>query len=189
MKNHVLKTLLGLALIAMTFSGCDLFDNAADVTFDVELDVIFVTNEGLTFQNKAYTGDPVHLDLESHAEIAPYIDKIKEVKLTKIEYSITNYSSQPPGTAVTFSNGVMNYNEVAAGGTPKTLSTVGSVNLMTSTGIYELPKNQANFDALAKVLLDKKEAFVFTAGTLSSTPVAFNIPTTFYLTITANALE
>src|SRR5688500_3190975 len=140
MKKRVLVSLLGLVLIAFTFSGCDLFDKAADVTFDVELDVLFVTDENGTFQNKAYTGDPVTLDLESHPEILPYINKIKKVKITKIEYSITSYTSEPPGTAVTFSNGTMLYNSVGATAAAQTLSTVGSVNLMTAGGPNTLPK-------------------------------------------------
>lgn len=189
MKKHVLKSLLGLVLIAMTLSGCDLFDKAADVTFDVELDVNFVTDENGEFSNVTYVGDPVTLDLESHPEIAPYISKIKKVELTKIEYSITSYTSEPPGTPVTFSNGTMMYNSVGASGAAMTLSTVGSVNLMTAGGPNTLPKDDANFNALAALLLDKKEAVVFTQGTLSSTPVSFNIPTTFYLKITASALE
>lgn len=191
MKNRVFRSLLGLALLTLTltFSGCELFDKAADVTFDVELDVMFVTDENGQYSNKTYTGDPVHLDLKAHPEIAPYIDKIKDVKLTKIEYSITSYTSEPPGTAVTFSGGSMNYSSTATTTGAETLSTVSTVNLMTASGVNVLPKNDASFNALAKILIDKREAYVFTKGTLSSTPVSFNVPTTFYLTITANALK
>jgi hypothetical protein len=189
MKNLVFRTLLGLAAIAFTLSGCNLLDKADDVTFEITLDKSFVIDENGTFTNKAYVGDPVLLDLASHTDVAPYINKIKSVSITKIEYSITSYTSEPPGTAVTFSNGSMRYSETN-GGTSLTLSTIpGSVNLMTSSGIQTLPKDDTNFNALAKLLLDKKQAYVSTNGTLSSTPVSFNVPTTFYIKIVANALD
>jgi hypothetical protein len=189
MKNLVLKPVFGLALIALLLSGCDLVDKADDVTFEITLDKTFVADENGTFTNKNYPGDPVLLDLASHTDVTPYLNKIKDVKITKVEYQITSYTSEPPGTAVMFSNGTMRYSETS-GGTSSELSTVpGPLNLMTASGVKELPKNDANFNALAKILLDKKQAYVFTVGTLSSTPVSFNVPTTFYITITANALE
>jgi hypothetical protein len=189
MRTHVLRPVMGMALIALLFSGCDLVDKADDVTFEITLETEFVVDENQTFQNKAYPGDPVLLDLASHTDVAPYLNKIKDVKITKVEYQITGYAAEPPGTAVMFSNGLMKYSETGTG-TSATLSTVpGPLNLMTASGVQELPKNDANFNALAKILLDKKQAYVFTTGTLSSTPVQFNVPTTFYVTITANALE
>jgi hypothetical protein len=189
MKKFVLRPVLGLALILFALSGCDLVDKADDVTFDITLEKTFVIDENGTFTNKTYPGDPVLLDLASHTDVTPYLTKIKEVKITKVEYQITSYTSEPPGTAVMFSNGKMKYSEVS-GGTSSDLSDVpGPLNLMTASGVKELPKNDANFNALAKILLDKKQAYIFTTGTLSSTPVSFNVPTKFYITITANALD
>ena len=188
MKNHVLKSLLGLVLIAFLFSGCDIFGSADDVEVKVELDVIFQADENGEFSNVTYVGDPVHLDLNTVPELQPYLDKIKEVKITKIEYSITGYTSEPPGTAVIFTDGKMMY-ESAAGTNESELSAVTTVNLMTASGVYELPINQPGFDGLAALLLDKNEAYVFTQGTLSSTPVSFNVPTTFYLTVRASAID
>lgn len=189
MKTYVLKPFLGMALIAFTFSGCNLVENADDVTFEITLEQNFAVDENQGHQNHTYPGDPVLLDLASNTDIQPYLNKIKEVKITKIEYSITDYAAEPPGTAVLFSNGLMKYS-ATDGGSSSELSTVpGPLNLMTATAINELPKNDASFNALAKLLLDNKQAYVFTTGTLSSTPVSFNVPATFYLTITANALE
>ena len=189
MKKVVFKPVFGLALLAFVLSGCDLVEKADDVTFEITLNHTFVVDENSPSQNHPYTGDPVLLDLASHTDVAPYINKIKSVELTKVEYSITDYTSDPPGTAVMFTGGTMNYS-ATDGGTSSELSTVpGPLNLMTASGINELPKNDANFNALAKLLLDNKQAYVFTKGTLSSTPVSFNVPTTFYVTITANALD
>jgi hypothetical protein len=189
MKNHVLKSLLGLALIAFTFSGCDLLDKADDVTFDVEVDVTFVTDENLPATNKVYAGEPVLLDLTTNVEVLKYADKIKKIEVTKIEYSITGYAAEPAGTNVTFSNGKMVY-AASATGAKSDLSTVSMVNLATAgSGTFALPIVDANFTALGDLLLDEKKAYVFTTGTLSSTPVQFNVPTTFFVKITANALD
>lgn len=189
MKNAVFKSFFGLVLLSLVFAGCDVVEKADDVTFEITLNHTFEVDEGQEHQNHLYTGDPVLLDLASHTDVAPYINKIKSVELTKVEYSITNFASEPAGTAVMFSGGTMNYS-ATDGGASSELSTVpGPLNLMTASGINELPKNDANFNALAKLLLDNKQAYVFTKGTLSTTPVIFNVPTTFYIRITANALD
>lgn len=188
MKNHVLKSLLGLALIAFTFSGCDLLDKADDVTFEEEFDVVFAVDEkGQSQSPVTYAGSPVLLDLTTNAEVLKYADKIKTIEVTKIEYSITDYAA--PGAAVTFSNGKLVYS-ASATGTTSPLSTVSTVNLATAgSGTFALPIDQANFTALANLLLNEKKAYVFTQGTLSSTPVKFNVPATFFVKITANALD
>jgi hypothetical protein len=190
MKHVVLKSLLGLSLVVtLMFSGCDLLENADDVSFDIEVDVTFVADENGQFTNKPYTGDPVLLDISSNSEIQKYKDKIKKVEVTKIEYSITSYTSEPPGTAVTMTGGTMRYS-AATGGNSLELSSVATLNLMTAGATpKELPINSSSFNALGQLLLDNNQAYVFTQGTLSSTPVSFNVPTTFYLRVTANALD
>ena len=187
MKNTFLRSLFGLSLVAFTLLGCDKLEEADDVEFDIEVDVTFVVDENGTFSNVTYVGDPVTLSIAGNSQIQEYADKIKEVRIKKVEYSITGYAAEPPGTAVTFSNGVMMYASVGAS-SAATLSTVASVNLATASGTYELPVDEDSFADLGAILLEDHEATIYTAGTLTSTPVQFNIPTTFTITIVANAL-
>lgn len=191
MKHVVLKSLLGLSLIAtLTLGGCDLLETADDVSFDIEADVTFMADENGTFTNKQFVGTPVLLDISKNSEIQKYKDKIKKIEITKIEYSITAYVAEPPGTAVTMTNGSMRYSSASNGSNSLELSAIQTLNLLTVGATpQELPINSANFNALGEMLLNNNQAYVFTQGTLSSTPVQFNVPTTFYLKVTANALD
>jgi hypothetical protein len=187
MKNRFFRSLLGLTLVAFTLAGCDKLEEADDVEFDIEVDVTFVVDENGSFSNVTYVGDPVTLSIAGNAQIQQYADKIKEIRIKKVEYSITGYSAEPPGTQVTFSDGIMFYASVGAANAA-ILSTVSTVNLATSTGVHELPVDDDSFADLGALLLEEHEATIFTAGELTSTPVQFNIPTTFTITIVADAL-
>jgi hypothetical protein len=187
MKNPLLRSLFGLALVAFTLLGCDKLEEADDVEFDIEVEVIFVTDENGEFSNVTYVGDPVTLSIAGNSQIQQYADKIKEIRIKKIEYSITGYAAEPPGTQVTFSDGIMFYASVGAANA-SILSTVASVNLATASGVYELPIDEDAFADLGAILLEEHEATIYTAGTLTSTPVQFNVPTTFTITVVADAL-
>jgi hypothetical protein len=168
-----------LLLIAFgTFSSCDLFDKADDVSFDVTLPLDFSINE--TADNpggKAYA-DTKLLDATSNAEVAKYASKIKEFKVNKITYTI---SSVNPG-GVTFNSGTL---VVSSSGT--TIATAGNVAL-TNVSDVELSANTAGFNELAANLLDDKQEEVKLQGTFTKTPIAFTLSCKFYVTITANAL-
>jgi hypothetical protein len=187
MKNPLLRSLLGLTLVAFTLLGCDKLEEADDVEFDIEVEVLFLVDENAQGSNVTYPGDPVTLSIAGNAQIQQYADKIKEVRIKKIEYSIAGYAAEPPGTAVTFSNGIMFYASIGAA-SADILTTVESVNLATSSGVHELPVDEDSFADLGALLLEEHEATIFTSGTLSSTPVQFNVPTTFTITIVADAL-
>jgi hypothetical protein len=154
MKKHFLRSLLGLALVAFTLSGCDKLEEADDVEFDIEVDVVFLVDENGEFSNVTYVGDPVTLSIAGNAQIQQYADKIKEVRIKKVEYSIAGYSADPPGTQVTFSDGIMFYASVGAANA-SILSTVASVNLATSSGVHELPVDEDSFADLGAILLEE----------------------------------
>lgn len=189
MKNSLFRSMLLLLFVAFTFLGCDKLEEADDVEFDIEVDVIFLIEENAVGSNVTYLGDPVTLSISQDSRVQEYADKIKSVKIKKIEYQISNFASEPPGTAVTFSNGSMLYAATGtAGAQADVLSTVATENLMTSAGVKELPVNNDAFEDLGAILLEDFSATIFTAGTLSSTPVSFSVPTTFTITIVADAL-
>lgn len=172
----------------MSSASCDLFENLPDVSFDAELPLTFTVQESGTFTNKAYSNTQT-LDATSNAEVAKYKGKIKEFTVNSVTYKITNYTSTPPGTAVTFSNGKMSFG--AVGATASTVATLGSVNLLSaSSGAAQtLSIDQAGLNAMASTLLADKKIDVTTSGVLSSTPVSFKVETIFNVTIKASPLK
>src|SRR5688572_2519839 len=103
MRKNALKKLLALVCIAATFSSCDLFDKADDVTFDVVLPLEFdPVNETLVSSSPVSYSDVKNLNANDNAEVAKYKDKIKEITLNRITYEISDYAAPQP---VTFTNG------------------------------------------------------------------------------------
>ncbi|MBX2895502.1 MAG: hypothetical protein KF763_08665 [Cyclobacteriaceae bacterium] len=170
-----IKHLLPIALVLAlgSFTSCELFDKADDVTFNVVLPLNFVIDEDDP-EAGSYS-DSKLLNAGSDPEIAKYADKIKEFKIDKVTYTITN-----PNPA-----------SVTVGGT---LSTSSSV-IATASGVSlsnaaetDLNANTAGFNDLAAKLLEDKQEMILLTGTLSDTPVSFNVRFRFYVKITANAL-
>ncbi len=159
-----------------TFSSCDLFDKADDISFDTTLPLEFVIDE--TQNNpggKSYSATKT-LDASSDPDVAKYARKIKEFKVNKITYTISGVT---PG-GVTFNNGKLKV------GT-KVLATAGNVSI-TPVADVELTADAAGFNELASLLLGNKQAEVMMDGSFTSTPIKFNLSCTFYVTITADAL-
>jgi hypothetical protein len=181
MKNRVSLGMICLALIASTFQGCDLFDTAGDVTFDVDLPLDFVVNEtAVSASAKSYSSMKT-LKATDNADVMKYKDNIKSVKLNKITYVISDYAA-PQSQVVTFTNGSLQ----ALG---KTLASAASIDLQSTTKAELTNIDNAAFDEFAKQIKDNKEVDVTFAGTLSSTPVAFKIKAYFNVSITANAIK
>jgi hypothetical protein len=177
MKTKSIITIL-LLIAFGTFSSCNLFDKADDISFNVTLPLNFTINE--TADNpsgKAYT-DSKLLDAKADAEVAKYASKIKEFKVNKVTYTI---SGANPNT-VTFTNGALKVSS-----TGKTIATASSASL-ANTAETELTADTDGFNELATKLLDDKQELILMNGTLSKTPVAFTVKFNFYVTITANAL-
>ena len=172
----------------MSSASCSLFENIPDVAFDAKLPLVFTVQENGTSTNKDYSNTQT-LDATSNAEVAKYKDKIKDFKVNSVTYKITNYTSTPPGTAVTFSNGKMSFG--AVGAVSSTVATLGSLNLLAASSGAEqtLTIDQAGLNSMASTLLADKKIDVKTSGVLSSTPVSFKVETTFNVTITASALK
>lgn len=167
-----------LLITFATFSSCDLFDKADDVSFDTTLPLNFVVKE--TADNpggKAYSATQL-LDATSDPEVAKYASKIKEFKVNKITYTIS--SVNPSG--ITFNSG-----EIVVSSTGTKIATTGNVAL-TNVSDVELTANTAGFNELAAKLLDDKKEEVKLQGTFTKTPIAFTLSCKFYVTITANAL-
>lgn len=167
-----------IILLCIPISSCEEIKKLDDVTFDVTIAVPFVVNEtAVNNSGKTYTETKL-INATSDPEVAKYANKIDEFKVKKITYTVSNAS---PNT-VTFTNGTL---KIVA--TTKTIASAASVNLASTTET-ELTADAAGFNELAAKLLDDKQENVQLQGTLSKTPVAFNVTFKFYLTVKASAL-
>jgi hypothetical protein len=184
MNRYTLLTrALVLLTVALSFTGCDKLDEADDISFDVEFTGTFEIEEQGDFENKLYSSS-MEVDAKSNSKVADYAAKIKSIKINKITYRIANYAA--PG-AVLFSNGELAFGP--AGGAAEVVATVGTLNLQTvGANETELDLDETELNIIAADLLDKLKVAIYTEGTLSDTPVAFDVPVKFYCTITANAL-
>ncbi|MBX2913744.1 MAG: hypothetical protein KF856_00595 [Cyclobacteriaceae bacterium] len=172
MKIKHLVSVIMLITVSV-FTSCDLFEKADDVTFNVVLPLDFAIDEDNP-EGDSYA-DSKLLNAASDPEIAKYADKIKEFKIDKVTYTISN----------------ANPASVTVGGTLSTSSNI----IATATGVSlgntaetDLNANTAGFNDLAAKLLDDKQEMILLTGTLSDTPVQFNVRFRFYVKITANAL-
>ncbi|TXH29841.1 MAG: hypothetical protein E6Q96_02845 [Cyclobacteriaceae bacterium] len=164
-----------LLLTLSTFTSCELFDKADDVTFDVDVPVDFLVNVTPNSEG-GYTEEKL-LDTSTNPDIAEYADKIKEFKVNRITYTITN--SNADGT--TFDGSV----SIAATG--DVLSSVDNISV-ANTPETDLPANLDGFNDLASRLLEDKQETIMMNGQFSSSTVSFNIKLRFYITVTADAL-
>jgi hypothetical protein len=189
MKNPIIKSLL-LFIVAVTFASCDLLDKADDVTFEEELAVNWETDENQDGSNVTYSDDQI-FNLADYPVLTPYIGKIKSVEITKITYRIENFDNSPHNQAVTLTNGSAAFGSFDSS-TPSVtvpMATASGVNLGAQTNETTLVIDAANLSKIAKDLLDDKQVKMYSTGTLSQTPVAFRVVSTFYVKITANALD
>jgi hypothetical protein len=175
------KSFLSILLLIVfgTFSSCDLFDEADDVSFDSTIPLTFVINETAQNPEGMTYSDSELLDVTSDPDVAEYASKIKEIKVTRVTYTIS--PGADPNTVI-FTDGTLKISS-----TGKTIASVSSASLSNTTET-DLISNTDGFNELATKLLDDKKEIILMNGTLSSTPVAFTVKFNFYVTITADAL-
>ncbi|HEY0652673.1 MAG TPA: hypothetical protein VGD65_06075 [Chryseosolibacter sp.] len=182
--------LVAFAAGALSFGSCDLFEKADDVTFEEELVINWDTDENLEGSNVPYEDFQI-LDLADYPVFAPYIDKIKSVEVTKITYRITNFDNSPHNQPVTLVGGTASFGPYDSSSPSVTVPMAGAsgVNIGAQTAETTLAIDAAGLSKVAKDLLDDKQVKMYSEGTLSKTPVAFRVVSTFYVKITANALD
>ena len=177
--HYALRVAAAGCFACIMSSGSCLSDKVEDIKFDVKLPLEFVVNEAkLSSVPETYTYTKT-IDATQNAEVAKYKDKIKEFKVNKITFVVSDYVAP---NVVTFTNGAL-----SAASSGKTIASAASVNLQSSTET-ELTADTAGFNELALLLKDDKSESVKLKGTFSTTPVAFKVTVYFYTTITAGVL-
>jgi len=193
MKMSTPKILLIVAFtaIAVVFAACDLFDKADEITIPSEIEVVWTVDENADQTNFAYTQTKT-VKLSDAPEFQKYIDKVKEVKVERISYKVTDYNDDPHHETVYFKDGVASF---ASAGTSSPVVTVpfaataSGVNLQASTTEVDLNIDAEGLNKLAAVFKQEKELDMNAVGVLTRTPVSFKIVSTFHVKIVAEVLN
>lgn len=176
-----MKTLmLYLAVLAVlsTYSSCDLLDKADDITFDTEVPVYFMINEtDVNEMGKTYTGVTL-LDLTDDPDVAKYESKIKDVKVNKVTYYVYALDK----TGVNFSGG-----SLVISSSNRTIATLTSLAL-TEGANGDFSIDPSGFSELSANLKNNKNEVIKLQGTLSKTPISFEVECRFFVSVTADAL-
>jgi hypothetical protein len=192
MKFNTLKPLVGVAAILTlisSLSGCDLFDKVDDINIDIELTHEFVINEEFDSD-----GDPVPyvsigvIDATQDSDFNKYKDKIKEIKINSITYTVTDYTVGDAG--INFSSGMGSF--FATGSTTNAIASaaIGFQNIQSAVGqTFTLDYNTQGLEAIAAELQSVNKIDFHVAGILSETPVAFKVPVTIHCTMVAEVTD
>lgn len=168
-------------------SGCSLFEKVDDVTFDVEITHTFVIDENMDSQgNPVSYSDVDAIDPKTNSDFNKYKDKIKEITVNKITYTVSDYEADG---AVSFTNGTGKFKATASGTTALGSAGISFQNIQASVGgNFELTYAVSDLNAIANHLEKVEPVYFEVAGTFSKTPVAFKVPVTIHCTIKADAL-
>ncbi len=178
---------IGFAFLGSSLS-CDLFDKADDITFDVEIEHTFVIDENLDSQGSSVTYlDADLIDPNQNPEFAKYKDKIQDLTINEVVYTVTDYDPATPG--VLFSGGMGSFSATAGGGAAIASAVLSFQDIQGSVGgSFSLNYSVSDLEQIAARMKDLQPVYFQVSGTFSSTPVAFKVPVTLKCTIKADAL-
>jgi hypothetical protein len=186
--NIMLRSALfiGFAFLGSSLS-CDIFDKADDITFDVEISHTFVIDENLDSPTSVSYFDSDMIDPNQNAEFAKYKDKIQELTINEVTYTVTNYDPATPG--VIFTNGMGSFSATAGSSAAFASADLAIQNIQASVGgSFTLNYSVSDLQQIATRMQDLQPVFFQVSGTFSSTPVAFSVPVVLHCTIKADAL-
>ena len=178
--------------VAFAFMGsslsCDLFDKVDEITFKIEIGHTFVIDENFDSQGQSVSYiDAGLIDPNDNDDFEKYKDKIKELTIDKIEYTVTNYDPANPG--VIFTNGTGSFSTSSGASSAFASADLAIQNIQASQGsVFTLNYSTSDLQQIATRMKDLQPVYFQVAGTFSTTPVAFSVPVTLYCTIKAEAL-
>ncbi len=184
--NVLLRSALfvGFAFMGSSLS-CDLFDKVDDVTFDVEISHVFVIDENFDSQGSSVTYlDSDIIDPTQNDEFNKYKDKIKDLTINSVTYSVENFDPGSAGTS--FTNGMGTFLASAGGASADASAVLGFTTIPGAAGT--LNYTVSDLQAIAQQLKDLNSVEFQVSGTFDQTPVAFNVVVVLDCTIKADAL-
>jgi hypothetical protein len=180
--------------VFMSSASCELFQNAEDLSFTALLDHEFTINEELDQESgKAYASKPEDEVLDAakvNADFAQHADKIEDIKINKVTYILSGYSSKYPN--ISFSSGTLTFSDpdaTNASGAIIVDYNVANLESLSSSGEeIELAVGQTGTDAIAALLKEHKKVRIHVAGNLSSVPLYLKVKLKLDCTLKARAL-
>jgi hypothetical protein len=186
MKKSLFRNLLAIVMIAFLFAGCDKLEKADDVSFDAQFTVpqkVEVDEQADNPENP-YTSLNSSIEAEQSAEYVKYKSKVKNIRVNKITYTISDLNADGP---VTLTSGQAIFFESGGSATSGSIASVS--NLLLANGTGDLEASQAALDKIGEILLENGDVTVVSVANISASPVFFHIALTLHVTVTANALD
>lgn len=181
MKNRFLVSMVSALFVVGLMASCDLFDKADDISFSTEFDEsISVSNAEGSYSSS------ITLDATTDPEVAKYKEKIQNIELNEVTYTVSNYVGPDDAT---FTGDILF-------GVAGDIDKLGSVSISglnlsdasTSGDEMDLNLSQDEVNAVALQLKDDKTVLVTMAGEFSDGPVSFIVTVKVDAKITADAL-
>jgi hypothetical protein len=166
MKNLTKFSLIA-ALLFLTYSCDDLLSVDFDATFstDMEIDIAETKSDGYAFS------DSKKLSIKDDAEVEKHINKIKKLKVTQVDCTLTGI---PAGQSITEFN--VKVDE---------LNMTVTMNNLVENSTFSLPVTDALLDALSDYLKENHETNITVYGTSSYAPMKLGVKLTFYSNVSA----
>jgi len=174
-----LLSLLFVALIVL-FTGCDEADELTE--FDISEDFSATINVNLPNDSEgqeASINEFASIDISDSPEIEDNFNLIESISINAITYEIDGYSGIE-GATVTNASFTFNGDTIS----------IADLNLEESDAnntIYEL-NDDVVFNSISQMLLNSSELSFGVTGTVSGTPVAFDVKVNFDITVTVDVL-
>ncbi|TXH29840.1 MAG: hypothetical protein E6Q96_02840 [Cyclobacteriaceae bacterium] len=174
--NRCVSLLTGIvATIGLgALSSCDDLDK---IKFDLTMPVVFAVAETETNSGGKDYEVTALLDISQNPDVISYINRLEEIKVNHIEYSVSNADLED-----------ISLNEA-------TITTSGGFSIVkdltiplsnSSSGQFEL--NAPGVNDLATRLIGNEKDELHLSGFLTRTPLTCNVTITFHLSIKARAI-
>lgn len=169
-------------MLMMSFSGCDLLEDAKSIDFDVTLQDDFLVNASEE-DGTAYTQELI-LDATADPDIRDNLSKIENYSINKIEYSISGYSGSPENL---FSGSIQFSNLTSGSG--QFSASLNNINLSAASnaGSQTLPLSDNDLRELESILKNANGLKVFLNGNFTEVPVSFSLNIKLSVKVEADA--
>lgn len=187
MKKHALTA--GLVSLMFVVTACDWFDKVDDVNFQVILKENILVEEDATATNAEYDYTSV-MEASDDAEVQKYLRKIKNFDVSSISFSIIGYDAPNATAPVAITDASIAFSAKSES-TPSIVASIANVNLadaFASGEAIEVPLEDADFAQIEAWLESDKGVKVYANGTLSETPVTFEVNVMVKVKVKAEAL-
>ncbi|MDB4108468.1 hypothetical protein N9551_02560 [Flavobacteriaceae bacterium] len=169
-----------LLLTMIAVISCDKLEELADIDFTesfTETVSVDVTEESETPQSWSESST---INIASNSMVQEYKDLIKDININSLEFEINDFLGVE---GATISDASMSFGETSI-----TLEDINLQEADTNNTVFPV-SGAAQLNAIADELQKANVITTTFSGTISGTPVKFDVIITLDITVTANALQ